>query len=391
MRSGKRRPTTSSTILSMIRRVLNFAALSAAMASLLPTASGGSAAAAFSSAAAVRPPLRAIMSDIDGTLVHYEKDFARHGVRIVSCDEAAQTATVEGPDGDVRTCRLLPSSTMGPAVISDRTVELVEELRRDHGVIFCVVTAARRSTAERRLPDLPPCDAVVSEGGSRVVVDGVLDLEYASAFEDVCGPMDRDTVGEDGRPEPLWRYYRKLRDGIPGLKLDANDYFGMFRASALGDETTEAALQRMVQPDEMPDGVSANTNLGKIDFFPAGAGKANAVRHLLKRFGIDRSETACLFDDDNDLQMAEECGGARMLPSLTSHSVRRAADENPGWYLPRTVGQGVFATEECLEVLLERAKSERRREEDVESLLEEVDSALLPLGSPASSEAASNK
>ena len=77
------------------------------------------------------------MSDIDGTLVHYAKDFTHHGVKLVSSDEKALTAIIEGPNGDQRHCRLLPSATMGPACISERTIQLVEAIR-DRGHVLCL-------------------------------------------------------------------------------------------------------------------------------------------------------------------------------------------------------------------------------------------------------------
>lgn len=322
----------------------------------------------------IRPPIRAIMSDIDGTLVHYAKDFTQHGVKLVSSDEKALTAIVEGPNGDRRHCRLLPSATMGPACISERTIELVEAIR-DQGVIFCVMTAARKSTMMRRLDMLPTCDAVVCEGGSRMMINGQMETDYSKPFEDICGPMDREVVGEGERPEPLWQYYRQLDEQVPGLSLDSKEYYGMFRVSALGDEATEDALQEMLQPSKIPQGVSVNSNLGKTDLFPSLAGKANAVKYLQKKYGIEQLETACLFDDDNDLLMAEQCG-LHFLPSLTSFSIKNAVSHNPSWYVPKTVGQGIFATEECLEAILARVVADQRIQENIEELLEETADAL---------------
>ena len=76
-----------------------------------------------------RMPLRAIFSDLDGTLVHFSKWFEEHGTRIVSMDEASGRAVVESPTGERRDCRLLPSSTMGPGLVSEASVDLVAALR----------------------------------------------------------------------------------------------------------------------------------------------------------------------------------------------------------------------------------------------------------------------
>ena len=97
-------------------------------------------------------------------------------------------------------------------------------------------------------------------------------------------------------------------------------------------------------------------NLGKYDFFPAASGKGNAVAYLQDKFGVAPEESCALFDDDNDLPMAARCG-TRMLPGLTSASVRRAAAENPDWEVASVAGQGVFAVEELLESLLERVRA----------------------------------
>ena len=40
---------------------------------------------------------RMVISDIDGTLVHYAKDFEQHGVRLISYDEKAGTAFRTSP------------------------------------------------------------------------------------------------------------------------------------------------------------------------------------------------------------------------------------------------------------------------------------------------------
>ena len=46
--------------------------------------------------------LKAIFSDLDGTLVHFPAWFEEHGSKVVSSDAATGTAVVEGPTGDRR-------------------------------------------------------------------------------------------------------------------------------------------------------------------------------------------------------------------------------------------------------------------------------------------------
>ena len=269
----------------------------------------------------------------------------------------------EGLPTERRECLLLPSSTMGPAFLSLRTVQLVDALR-SRGVIFGVVTAARRSTLLERWPLLPSCDVIVGESGSRMYVGGELDLDFSDRFAHISGPLERSSPPE-ARVEPLWEFYRQLGRVVPQLKRDARSFYGMFRCDTLGDTAIEAALRTHVA-EALPEGVAWTTNLGKYDFYPAAAGKGNAVRHLQARFGVGRAESACLFDDDNDLPMADACG-RHLLPTLTSTSVRRAAAQRPSWCVAQREGQGVFATEELLEALLALATEEAISEAEEET------------------------
>ena len=117
---------------------------------------------------------------------------------------------------------------------------------------------------------------------------------------------------------------------------------------------------------ELPEGVDWAMNLGCFDFYPSLSGKGNAVRYLQSKWDVQPDECACLFDDDNDLPMAE-CCGSHLLPALTSDSVRRAALEHPAWWVAPSAGQGVFADEECLERLLERVRREKAEDAQLQA------------------------
>ncbi len=65
------------------------------------------------------PTPRVLFSDIDGTLVHY-KDFVQHGVEVIQEDAKNGIGVLRKSNGEIRTCRLVPSSTMGYGYISFR-------------------------------------------------------------------------------------------------------------------------------------------------------------------------------------------------------------------------------------------------------------------------------
>jgi len=166
--------------------------------------------------------IRAIFSDLDGTIVHFPKWFEAHGVTMpVRQPEASRCEVLRASDGAARPCRLLPESTMGDGVVSDRTVELVAQLRAE-GILFVIVTGARKSTTLERLPMLPAADAVVCETGSRIYlgttpealggapegVDKLARLKPAGGDQSVAyrkpGPRSsRSSFGFQGTPQVM--------------------------------------------------------------------------------------------------------------------------------------------------------------------------------------------
>mmetsp|Transcript_37547 Transcript_37547/g.62167 ORF Transcript_37547/g.62167 Transcript_37547/m.62167 type:complete len:335 (-) Transcript_37547:308-1312(-) len=298
------------------------------------------------------PSIRAIFSDLDGTLVHFPVWFEQHGVQVISRDPEQSRIVVRSSRGEERACRLLPATTMYDGIVSERTVELIDSLRKE-GLIFVIVTGARKSTLLQRIPLLPLADASVGESGSRIYVHDVLDEDWAAQLAPVCGPIERELPPEQ-RPEPLWQFFRLLL--MQGFKMDSRSYYGCFRVDAKGDDTMERRLRQFIS-SELPPDLDWAINLGKFDFFPRASGKHNAVIYLQKRFGLRPEECVCLFDDDNDLGMAQQCG-VHLLPALTSRSVERAAAENPTWQVASRSGEGVFAIEELLEQLLQRVRAE---------------------------------
>jgi len=298
------------------------------------------------------PRIRAAFSDLDGTLVHFSQWFEEHGVRLAQevTDDNPTFAIVEDSAGERRECRVLPKSTMGLGYVSERTVQLVDSFRAK-GALFIVITAARKSTLLERLELLPACDVAVGECGTRIYYKGELDTAWAARFEDVSGPLETDLPPEE-RTQPLWQLCQRMV--AAGLSVDLRSYYGCFRVDVRGSKEHKDLVEGF--RSSMDPRIDCSMNLGKYDFYPAMCGKGNAVRYLQEKFKLDPSECAALFDDDNDLPMARECG-VRLLPALTSDSIVDAVSKNPTWRVAKRCGQGVFAIEELLEFLVAHSAS----------------------------------
>ena len=217
--------------------------------------------------------IKCIFSDLDGTLCHFDRHTKHYGVEITE-DEANASARVRNSGGEERDCRLLPTSTMGAGVISDKTVALVDELR-SLGVKFVIISGARTTTMFARYPRLPTCDAIACETGAKIlyppapgtagagsgeletvdqgqggqanaqtlsdpfahrtVTGGVLEMDaaWSKPFENVTGPLDSSLAPLE-RKGTLWDLYRELSE--LGLEPDARGYYGCFRVNCRNDE-----------------------------------------------------------------------------------------------------------------------------------------------------------
>eukprot|EP00287_Rhodomonas_sp_CCMP768_P017850 CAMPEP_0202822352 /NCGR_PEP_ID=MMETSP1389-20130828/11008_1 /ASSEMBLY_ACC=CAM_ASM_000865 /TAXON_ID=302021 /ORGANISM="Rhodomonas sp., Strain CCMP768" /LENGTH=267 /DNA_ID=CAMNT_0049495255 /DNA_START=42 /DNA_END=845 /DNA_ORIENTATION=- len=249
---------------------------------------------------------------------------------------------------------------MGAGTVSDRTVELIGKLR-EKGVKFVIITGARSTTVIERMPMLPMVDAVACETGSKVwypppsacnppdANEWELDKEWASNFQHVTGPLETDVPAVQ-REGTLWELFREMKALL--FDPDSRGYTGCFRVRCKTEEAVGRISEIVKDVRKLDDlGIGHAMNLGMYDFFPKAAGKGNTVRYLREKWGLKAEECVALFDDDNDIPMARECGTG-YLPSITSESVRSRLSAEPRWHVAETAGSGVFATEEILERLL---------------------------------------
>jgi len=275
-------------------------------------------------------PVKIIFSDIDGSLVHYDKTY-----------ESQQQQQQQ--NGDENELIFLPPSATGiRGVISSQTLSTCQKLRMEKNVKLVLITGARTSTLLNRLPYLPRADVYVSEGGGRIFyptnVDsccitngeeeekfvytpvhykGAQDLESFGLVEDMewrehmisegVGSDDAyagneilskrcdgntsdeeeciidydttagfpiDTIPIEQRTGILWEYANHLIEN-EGFVLDTKSYSTMFRVSRkhqVNEKTFDDLLDGTIS---YPKEIGMSTNLGCIDFFPVVSGKQN--------------------------------------------------------------------------------------------------------------------
>lgn len=295
-----------------------------------------------------------LFSDLDGTLVHYPKEFNEYA-DIVSTNEQAGTVTIQYKfTGEQCECMPLISKTGGKSYISLRTNQLIQQLRNTE-VVFVIITGARSSTYLGRRPFLPAADFEFFENGGRKLANGIVDPLWTDSFSEVVGPVsDRSAIVPDMPPPAqragtLWKLYNKLVED--GWAIDAREYTTNFRidVNKTAGKTT-ADFERVVQTDVLPNGMASSFNLGKADIYPNGSGKANAARHILQLTGTAPEDAVALFDDDNDIELGALCG-LSFLPGATSNSVHEALKSHPQWTLMNR--RGFLGTEDALERVIQ--------------------------------------
>lgn len=239
--------------------------------------------------------IRIVFSDLDGTLIHYPENASNY------VHERSETIL-----------QLPPSATGTRGVISAQTLLYAQELRQ-RGVRLVLISGMRTSTLMNRLPFLPEADAYCTEAGGRIFyrvppVEGQFqcqpvqykgagtkltafglkeDMEWRKQWEQQSAAGNDGFVGneialEHGMEEPipiqqrsglLWEFAAKLeRDG---LAVDSKSYSTCFRVNRnqqtrLGETLFDSLLEGTIP---CPSGLTTSTNLGAIDFYPAGSGK----------------------------------------------------------------------------------------------------------------------
>ncbi|KAL4452622.1 hypothetical protein ABPG75_008284 [Micractinium tetrahymenae] len=309
--------------------------------------------------------MKVLLTDLDGTCVHYMDDPSAEGPwgQVADQPDNAGLLPCTSPDGSRSTLllRLPPSASGAQGLISLPTLRLYAALRA-LGVKLVVITGARLSTLLGRLPSIPAADAYVCEGGGRIFYPApsaalptaaplTEDLAWREVQAGAAGPAGQDTVPPERRQGALWSFYASLAASAQasGIRLDAASYTTAFRVKGQ-PEAVAAALQGL------PPGLATALNLGAADVFPATSGKENAARYLMQRFGAEPAECNFMCDDDNDLGLAALVRKA-YLPGITAPSVAAAVAAAPHRFHV-AASRGPFGAEEVLRLLVAEQMAE---------------------------------
>ena len=267
---------------------------------------------------------------MDGTLIHGSTDALRRCGTL--SEDGRSFHTLDGTS--IATRPLPPSSSTGrQSFISEKTLQLVAEIRRA-GHLFVHITAARSSSFLERLAWLPAADAYVFECGGRIFLPSsddcvataapiVEDLEWRKRHE--AAPMVLESLPPAERPGILWEFCSQLQK--EGWTCDTKQYYTCFRIELKkSKDKSTSDLEKVIA--NLPPQLACSFNLGMADIYPSSSGKENAGEYLMRKFGFTREDSISMGDDDNDLALAEMMSHT-YIPGFTSDSVRKAVEANP--------------------------------------------------------------
>jgi hypothetical protein len=269
--------------------------------------------------------IKIVFSDVDGTLLHYPS--LDHSDDKGSNNNDGDSDGNNDDDDDNEILRLPPSSTGLVGIISSRSLQQCQEIRRVHGCKLVLVSGMRTSTLLQRLPFLPKADAYCSEAGGRIfypttpppVVTAIAahanandpvtslspvtftpkpfsgatasDLEPFGMVEDLewkrrmerldaagsGGYDDSNSAAVEERSGALWEFARELQRR--GLVCDTKGYSTCFRVNRIHNNNNddENIFDKVLLAGkiDIPKQLASSTNLGCVDFYPAVSGKKN--------------------------------------------------------------------------------------------------------------------
>jgi sucrose-phosphate synthase len=195
---------------------------------------------------------------------------------------------------------------------------LSEELAaRGDDLVFAVATGRTAESAVEVLAehDVPPPDVVISAVGSELAYGFSNLIADSGWYRHIDHDWDAEAV-------------RELLDGTPGLELQEETEQRNYKVSFYADET--APSPRRIRNLLRKEGLRAKViaSHGRfLDVLPERAGKGEAVRYLVGRWGMSLDAVITAGDSGNDLDMLRlSCpgivvgNGARELRSLRGRS-----------------------------------------------------------------------
>ena len=259
-------------------------------------------------------PVSVVFSDVDGTLVHYPNN---------DVDDSKKED--KNKESGNKTIYLPASSTGMRGVISSKTLQLCQKLRREEDVSLVLVSGMRTATLIKRLPYLPKADAYASEAGGRIFYSVpnppsgngntlVTPVPFDGATDEDLAPFGLveddiwrsklssiDAAGLDGyvgdsmdiflgkekqaettaiipmhqRKGALWDLAKDLQE--KGFVIDCKGYTNCFRVNKKqqNENISGEKFDSLCSLDVSSRGLASSVNLGCVDFYPIDSGKKN--------------------------------------------------------------------------------------------------------------------
>lgn len=197
----------------------------------------------------------------------------------------------------------------------------------------------------------------VSSNRCDALDDDDMDEECLIDYDNQYGfPKPQEVIPVSERDGNLWNFARTLQQEH-GLVLDTTSYSTCFRVNkkhqtgSKGQEKFQALLQGDIS---LPPELDTSTNLGCIDVYHVSSGKRNCCKFIAQELGFDlATESACICDDDNDIEMALACAHT-YIPALTSDSMVETMRRHPSTFtqtFQQDVITSTLATEAALQLI----------------------------------------
>lgn len=251
-----------------------------------------------------------IFTDMNGTLVFHVKE---HGLQEIGKTEDGLVKIIDPLVS--KTYLTYDVSTNDSRVFLDtETRKLAKKVKEKYHIIL--ISAARKSTMDRRKNVMDFADGYILEGGGKI-----LDSNYE---------IDKEW---ETKLDPERPYLQEIQTKLEndGWKLDLKRRSTSIRIKKKSNPSKSGEYFSLYKNFKLPSQLRMTMNLGSIDILLGSAGKGNSVSYLIEKYGYSIPVTIGIGDDINDIEMLEKTGQKFVLGN--AHPEMLALANHKKWYV----------------------------------------------------------
>ena len=233
----------------------------------------------------MKKSLKMIFCDIAGTLCFHNLHNKMNEAKPIDNNLVELKEPITG-----KYCHVIETPVQDYTVYTDpETIRLLKLIKDRHHLVY--ITGSRPSTMTVLRNVLPAPHATILESGAVICLDGYDGVDEFWSNQ-IAGQIKELKMFVSQLKDNGWIINDEGRTSAVRIFPYDNPHLSM-------DDFSD--LEKTIKK-EKPH-LKTSWNIGGLDIVPQSAGKGNAAKYYISRFGFDASDTIGIGDDINDLDM----------------------------------------------------------------------------------------